>query len=88
MHVRCSLRSFSVTVTSQIEPRKTVMMNLSAGQQWRHKRKETHEPSGGRRGQEEWREWRGNIYMTTCEIDASGSLLQDAGSSHRGPMVP
>ena len=40
-----------------MESRKTIFMNLSAGQQWRHiHREQTCGHSGGRRGYDELRE--------------------------------
>ena len=51
--------------------RRMVLMNLSAGQQRRHRhRKQTCGHSGGRRGRDELREQHGNIHITICKIDS------------------
>ena len=63
-----------------------VLKNLFAAQQWRSRHREQicgH--SRGRRGQDEWREQDGNIYMESyisiCEI-ANGNLMYDSGNSN------
>ena len=54
-----------------MESRKMILMNLFAGQQWRHRhREQTSGHRGGRRGWDEWREQHGNIHLTICKIDS------------------
>ena len=55
-----------------MESRKTVLMNLLAGQQWRRShREETRAHSwGGRGGRDEWRESRGRTHTITCSVDS------------------
>ena len=66
-----------------MESRKLVLMNLSAGQQWRRRhREQTCGHSGGRRGRRKWREQHGNIYMATYKIESQWDLLYDSGNSN------
>ena len=47
-------------------------MKLFAGLQWRHRHREQtygHGRREGRRGWKEWRDYHGNIHITTCKID-------------------
>ena len=54
-----------------MESRKMVLMNLSAGQQWKRRhREQTCGHSRGRRGWDELREQRGNIYITIYKLDS------------------
>lgn len=53
-----------------MESRKTVLMNLSAGQQWRQRYKKACGHNAGRREWDKWREQHGNIYITTCKTDS------------------
>ena len=57
------------------------MMNLFAGQQWRHRhREQTYGHGMGEEGEmDEKREWHGNIYTTICKI-AIGNLLMKQGT--------
>ena len=51
-------------------PRRMVLVNLSAGQQWRRRHSEqTCGHSEGRRGWDELREQHGYIHVTMCKID-------------------
>ena len=71
-----------------MESRKTVMMNLLAGQQWKGKyREQTCGHSGGRRRGDALREYHGNIHITIYKIEASGDLLYDARTSDRCSMT-
>ena len=64
-----------------MESRKTVLMNLLAGQHWRYRHRERILwMQRGRRGWEELREYHWNKYITVRKI-ASGNLLCDTGSS-------
>ena len=55
----------------RMESRKTVLMNLSAGQQGKQRhREQTCGRSWGRRGWDESREQHGNIYITICKVDS------------------
>ena len=54
-----------------MEPRKMVLMNLFAGQQWRRRQREqTCGPRVGGRGWAELREEYGNIYVTIYKTDS------------------
>ena len=54
-----------------MESRKTVLMILLAEQQRRCRHEEqTFGHSEGRRGWDEWREQRGNVYITICKVDS------------------
>ena len=49
-----------------------VLMKLFAGLQWRRRHREQtygHGRREGRRGWKEWRDYHGNIHITTCKID-------------------
>ena len=49
-----------------MESRKTVLMNLFTGQQWRYRQREqTHGHSEGRREWDKLRDWRVNIHYCT-----------------------
>ena len=66
-----------------MESRKMVGMNLTAGQQWRHRhREQTCGHSKGRRGWDRLREQRGNTCITVCKIREPFNLLYDSGSSN------
>jgi len=55
-----------------MESGKMVLMNLFAGQQWRHRHREQiygHGGRGGRRGWDKLREWHGNTHTTVCTTD-------------------
>ena len=53
-----------------MESRKMVLMNLFAGQQWRHRgREQTGGHGGGRKRWGKLREYHGNIYVTICRLD-------------------
>ena len=47
-----------------------VLMNLFAGQRWRHRHREQMDTgqSRGRRGWDKWRELHGNMYITICKM--------------------
>ena len=66
-------------LTHFIESRKMVLMNLFAGQQWRHRHREQICDTGGRTVWDELREFCGNVYITIRKI-VSGNLLYNAGS--------
>ena len=54
-----------------MESGKIVLMNLFAGQQWRHRHKEqTFGHSGERKGWDDLREKHCNIHITVCKIDS------------------
>ena len=58
-----------------MESRKTVLMNLFAGQQWRRRhREQICEHRVGRRGWDKWREQHGNIYITIGKVDSQQEL--------------
>ena len=60
-----------------MESRKMVLMNLSAGQQWRCRHTEQtceHGSAGGRRRWDEWREQHRNIHTAICETDSQGEV--------------
>ena len=64
-----------------MESRTTVLVNLSAGQQWKRRhREQTCGHSGGRRGWDEWREQHGNIDTTVCKT-VHGKLPCSTGNS-------
>ena len=67
-----------------MESRRTALMNLFAGKQWRCRhREQTYGHVGGRGGEwDEWREKHGNIHTTTHKI-ANGNLLSDSKNSTR-----
>ena len=53
-----------------MESRKTVLMNLCAGQQWRCRhREQTCVNSEGSRGLDKWREEHGNVNTNIRKID-------------------
>jgi len=55
-----------------MESGKMVLMNLFAGQQWRHRHREQiygHGGRGGRRGWDKLREWHGNTHTTVWTTD-------------------
>ena len=71
-----------------MDSRKTVLMNLFAGKQWkcRHGEK-TYGHVGGRGGEwEEWREKHANIHITIRKI-ANGNLLSDSRNSTQGSVT-
>ena len=65
-----------------MESRKTVLMNLCAGQQWKHRHIE--QICGHSKGRRGWGELRSNIetYITIYKIDTSVNLLYDTGGSN------
>ena len=77
-----------------MESRRTALMNLLAGKQWRCRhREQTYGHVGGRGGEwracggqagewDEWREKHGNIHTATHKI-ANGNLLSDSKNSTR-----
>ena len=70
-----------------MEPRKMVLMNIFAGQQWRQiQRTNLTDIKEGRRGWDEWREQHGNIY-TTIYITASGNFLYESRNSNQGSVT-
>ena len=72
-----------------MESRKTVLMNLSAEQQWRHRQRTdlrtrrggVEEGEGGMYGESNV-----EICITVCKI-ANGNLLYDSGNSTRGSLT-
>ena len=57
-------------INTCMKSRKMVLMNLFAGQQWKHKyREQTCGHGVGGTGWEELREKHGNIYITICKTD-------------------
>ena len=70
-----------------MEPRKMVLMNIFAEQQWRQiQRTNLTDIKEGRRGWDEWREQHGNIY-TTIYITASGNFLYESRNSNQGSVT-
>ena len=65
-----------------MESRNIILMNLSAGQWWRHRLGEhTCGHSGGRKGWEELREQHGNIYITLCKTVSQWELATGGSSN-------
>ena len=65
-----------------MESRRLVLMNLFAGQQWRHRHREQiyrHSWEG-----DSGTNWESSIetHFTTCKMNSRGSLLCDSGSSN------
>ena len=60
-----------VCVYIYMESRKTALINLSAGQQWRYRhRDQACGHSRGRRRRDELKEWHGNTWITICKTDS------------------
>ena len=54
-----------------MESRNMILINLFSGEQWRRRhREQTCGHSRGRRGWDELREQRGNIYITIYKLDS------------------
>ena len=60
-----------------------VLMNLFAGQEWRHRhRKQTCGHNGGRRGRDDWKSNIATYTLPYIKQIASENLLYDTGSSN------
>ena len=69
-----------------MEPRKMVLKNLFAGQQWRNRHREQTHGHGERGGEGEMRgESNMETYITICKID-NGNSLYVSGNSNRGSV--
>jgi len=53
-------------------------MNLTAGQEQKHRQSTDFGQSGGRRGWDELREWQRNIYLAMCK-----KLMRSSCVTHR-----
>ena len=65
--------------------RKMVLMNLFAGQQWRHRHREQtdgHRRWGRRRGWDEWREEHRSAYTSVCETEPVGTFCVTPGTQN------
>ena len=68
-----------------MESKKTVLMNLFSGQQWRNR---PVDMGGGEEGGGKmYGESNMGTYLTICKIDANGNLLYDLGKSNRGSVT-
>ena len=64
-----------------MESRKTVLMNLFTGQQWRYRQREqTHGHSEGRREWDKLRDWRVNIHDCTENREPVGICCVTQGA--------
>ena len=69
-----------------MEARKTALMSLFAGQQWRCRDREAM--GGHSWGRRAWADWEahGSVYANIRETDSRGNLLSSRGSSTRCPL--
>ena len=65
-----------------MESRKTVLMNLFAGQTYRT----DFGHSRGRRGWDELREWHCHTSFTTCKVDSRGAAVVWAQGTESGAL--
>ena len=71
-----------------MESRKTVLMNLSAGQQLRHRHREhTYRQGRGEEGEGDTEAEHGKMYTNIYRRDSSGNFLCDSGNSKQGSIT-